>query len=552
MNLQETQQVVARDEKWVPSTERFWYTIKKAKESEYYEFLLANKKCIVDAEVFRKILDICPRVEGKEFTKIPPKKSRGKGSQGKKTIATPVADVDVSEESDSKPSRKRTASRRVVKKKVIICAADNIIPDLNVALELGKSISLTEATEEEVVRQVHATHARSVTESEPKPAKKKTSSRSTRGVVIEDTPNALKPKPITSKLKLKGVQSLTPEEQEVADIMQALKESKKTNRRQPGTGGSNEGTGVSPGVPNESTVVLATSSEETDTIPGVQDEEKVTSEEKVILEWGSKQESEYSKEDYGDDEKVDWIDSDEDEEKKDDIDDNKRIDLEMTNDEETDDEFVPDVEQVNDAEDEEITNAEVEESGNGDEENTNVAKTDAGKTEDVKDDANKPELPPTSSSLSVSSGFGDQFLKLSCDTSLVSIVKDTTDAYINSLLDIKIKYEVPLIQIPSVFRVPASVISEPSVLTHVQETPSVAPVATLPPPFVSTIPHVPHQTTTPIPTPLITTDALTITTVVLEYDALFAVQLRVAKLEKDVFELKKIDLSVKALATLKS
>ncbi|GJR82976.1 hypothetical protein Tco_0153761, partial [Tanacetum coccineum] len=96
MNPKDTQQVTARDEKWVPFTERvkisptnvrlettmhqkeetfqviinviknsmcfkaftistkvpkifmqqFWYTIKKA---ESYEFLLANKKCIVDA-----------------------------------------------------------------------------------------------------------------------------------------------------------------------------------------------------------------------------------------------------------------------------------------------------------------------------------------------------------------------------------------------------------------------------------------------------------------------------------------------------------------------
>ncbi|GJT48255.1 hypothetical protein Tco_0974412 [Tanacetum coccineum] len=80
--------VTARDEKWVPSTERvkisptnvrlettvpqkeetFQVVIDKVKDSESYKFLLANKKCIVDAEVFRKILDICPRDEGEEFT----------------------------------------------------------------------------------------------------------------------------------------------------------------------------------------------------------------------------------------------------------------------------------------------------------------------------------------------------------------------------------------------------------------------------------------------------------------------------------------------------
>ncbi|GJU65237.1 hypothetical protein Tco_1247072 [Tanacetum coccineum] len=105
----------------------------------------------------------------------------------------------------------------------------------------------------------------------------------------------------------------------------------------------------------------------------------------------------------------------------------------------------------------------------------------------IKDDAKKTELPPTSSNLSVSSGFGDQFLKLSSDTSLISTVKDTTYAEINSLLDIKIQSEVLHIQSPYVLRVPVFVISEPSVLSPVQETPSVAPVTTLSHLSVSTI-----------------------------------------------------------------
>ncbi|GKD23069.1 hypothetical protein Tco_1224772 [Tanacetum coccineum] len=391
-----------------------------------------------------------------------PDMTRGKGSQGKKTVDTPVADVDVSEESDSEPARKRTASRRVVKKKVTISTADNIILDPDV-LELGKSISLTEAAKEEAARQVHATHARIMTESEPEPVKKKTGSLSTRGVVIQDMPK-----------------------QEAAYTMQALKESKKTNRRQPSTGGSNEGTGVSPGVPDESIIIPTTSSEGTGTKPGVLDEEKVTSKEKVIFKWGSEQESEYSEEDQDD--------------------------------KDTDDEFVQSDEQVNDDEDEEMTNAEVEDSIKGDAEISDVAKADVEKIEGIKDDAKKAELPPISSSLSVSLGFGDQFLKLSYDTFLVGIVKDTTD-----------------------------------VLTLIPKTPLVAPATTLLPlSYVSTIPLVPHQTTTLIPTPPITTDAPTITTVVPESNALSVVQLRVAKIEKDVSKLKKIDHSAKALATLKS
>nr|GEU77858.1 hypothetical protein [Tanacetum cinerariifolium] len=352
------------------------------------------------------------------------------------TTNTPVVDVDVSEESDSKPAKKRTASRRVVKKKVTISIADNIIPYPDVDMELGKSISLTEVAKKEAARQVHDTHTRIVTESEPELAKKKTGSIKQEAA---DCMQALKESKKTSRrqpgteLAKKKTGSI---KQEAADCMQALKESKKTSRRQPGTRGSNKGTGVSPGVLDESTVIPATSSERTD------------------------------------------------EEKKDDTDDDKSIDLEMTDDEENDDEFVHGVEQVNDDEDEEMTNAEVEESRNSDGENTDAAKMDAKKIEEIKDDAKKAELPPTSSSLSVSLCF----------------VHVTT--------------------------------------THL--------------PSVSTIPPVHHQTKAPILTPPITTDAPTITTVVPESNALSAIQLRVAKLKKDVSELKKIDHSDKALATLKS
>nr|GFA23329.1 hypothetical protein [Tanacetum cinerariifolium] len=85
---------------------------------------------------------------------------------------------------------------------------------------------------------------------------KKTDSRSFRSVFIQDTLSAPKPKSATSKPKLKSVQSLTPAKKEATDIMQALKESKKTNKRQPGIGGSSEGTGTIPGVPDESIVCL--------------------------------------------------------------------------------------------------------------------------------------------------------------------------------------------------------------------------------------------------------------------------------------------------------
>ncbi|GKE65784.1 hypothetical protein Tco_1519945 [Tanacetum coccineum] len=127
--------------------------------------------------------------------------------------------------------------------------------------------------------------------------------------------------------------------------MQALKESKKTSKRQPGTGGSSEGTSRILVVPDDPKVVSATSNEGTDTKPVVPDEKKISSEPNVILEWGSDQEK-HAQDD----------------------------------DEETDDEFVHGDDQVNDDEDEEMTNAEVEESGFGDEEIADTAKADAEKT----------------------------------------------------------------------------------------------------------------------------------------------------------------------------
>ncbi|GJZ31137.1 hypothetical protein Tco_0576184 [Tanacetum coccineum] len=51
--------------------QQFWYTIKKVQDTDSYEFLLANKKYIVNAEVFRTILDICLRVEGLDIVDVP-------------------------------------------------------------------------------------------------------------------------------------------------------------------------------------------------------------------------------------------------------------------------------------------------------------------------------------------------------------------------------------------------------------------------------------------------------------------------------------------------
>ncbi|GJX00770.1 hypothetical protein Tco_0184683 [Tanacetum coccineum] len=87
MNPQETQQVIARDEKWDPSTERVKIspttvrleTMVHQKEETFQVIIdvIKNSTCFkaftISAEVpeifmQQKILDICPRVEGEEFT----------------------------------------------------------------------------------------------------------------------------------------------------------------------------------------------------------------------------------------------------------------------------------------------------------------------------------------------------------------------------------------------------------------------------------------------------------------------------------------------------
>nr|GEV63103.1 hypothetical protein [Tanacetum cinerariifolium] len=160
--------------------------------------------------------------------------------------------------------------------------------------------------------------------------------------------------------------------------------------------------------------------------------------------------------------------------------DDKRINLEKTDDEETDEEFMHSEEHIqdddeettdefvhgdekgNDDEDEEMTNSEDADTRNYDEEITDAAKAYTEKTKKTNDDIKKAKLPPSSSSLSISSCFGNQFLNLSSDTSLIGTLKDTTDVEINSLLDVQIQQEILHIQSPFVRTV--SVIPEPSIL----------------------------------------------------------------------------------------
>ncbi|GJT09574.1 hypothetical protein Tco_0856616 [Tanacetum coccineum] len=131
-----------------------------------------------------------------------PKKTRGKVSKGKQQEVT-------------------------TKKKTVITIDDNIITDdLDVAFELGNSISKTDAEIADETRHVHDTHARVVTEK----AASGEESKESNGELAH---------------RVTGIQVMTVEEQFAADTKKAMKASKKANREATRTlqqsGGSTEG-----------------------------------------------------------------------------------------------------------------------------------------------------------------------------------------------------------------------------------------------------------------------------------------------------------------------
>ncbi|GKD37792.1 hypothetical protein Tco_1257999, partial [Tanacetum coccineum] len=210
--------------------------------------------------------------------------------------------------------------------------------------------------------------------------------------------------------------------------------------------------------------------------------------------------------------------------------------IEWTDDEEeTDDEFVQGNEFVCGDADEEMKDAEVVETSKDDKEIKDVEKTEGTKGD--LEQAGK--LPLTSSSLSVSSGFGNQFLNHFSNTCLIGTTKESADTEIKSPMDIQIQQEIPHIQSPSILNVSILVIPEPKVLSPIPKITIVTHATTLlPPPSVTNITHV---LTTPIHTPPITTTAPAATIVP---DPRLIIIQRVSELEKDVQELKQVNHSL--------
>ncbi|GKA31157.1 hypothetical protein Tco_0717462 [Tanacetum coccineum] len=230
----------------------------------------------------------------------------------------------------------------------------------------------------------------------------------------------------------------------------------------------------------------------------------------------------------------------------------------------TPEDYVPIDDDINGVDDEEYRNineemyddvnvklkdAELADEGKGDEEMTDAEKVNAEHEEVNQADASaqvkdKAQATTTaapaqvaSSSRSVSSNYGSIFLNLDNISSV--------ETEIISMLDVQVQHENLSIHSSSLLTVPVSVIPEPIVLSSIPKTATSALATTIPP----LIPH--SQQLTPIPSPT-TTEATTSTPAVQESETLFVIRQRVSDLEKEVKILRNIDHNIAIHATIKS
>ncbi|GJV40772.1 hypothetical protein Tco_1419212 [Tanacetum coccineum] len=151
-----------------------------------------------------------------------------------------------------KKAKKGTKEANVPKMKDSFTADDNIITnDPEVALELGKSISKSDADEQEEARRVQ-THEHLVT-----------------GVIIRDTPYISKKQNPELSMKLKGIEFLSDATQLVTDTQKAVKASIRESRKQFQPGDSSEGASIILEVPDETKDKSTDSSEGAGTSPEV-------------------------------------------------------------------------------------------------------------------------------------------------------------------------------------------------------------------------------------------------------------------------------------------
>ncbi|GJT94452.1 hypothetical protein Tco_1089970 [Tanacetum coccineum] len=430
MNQEQIQQA-ARDEALVPTADRI-----KISTTNNYDLAGRNlpndKNCKVDSELFRNILGISPRVPNEDFIVPLSEESMitfpyelGYKGQINKLSSMFVDHMHQPWRTLVAIINKCLSGKTSItpKKKDLITADDNIIPEPGVAFELGMSINRIEAEIAKEARRVHETHECLITE---KPASKEDSDESEGEPANRSTGRRR-----------------SFEEQLVADMIQDIKARKIVSRSQPHTGGSK--------VPDE--------------VKGKVHEEEIK-----------------------------WVSSDEDEDRKDDHDDDddRSIDLEETYDEDEYAEYEAHADEyVHDVVDEEIKDVENAKTGKDDEEITDVEKEDAKKTTATKSDYKQVrKLPPTRSSLSVSSSFGNHFLNISSDISLivpVLVIPEQTTFLPTSALPTETPVSTALLHAPSVTTISSVLKQTTPILTPSFTTVTLAVITAIPDPLPAVI-----------------------------------------------------------------
>nr|GEY48148.1 hypothetical protein [Tanacetum cinerariifolium] len=394
--------------------QQFWYTIKKVQDTDSYEILLANKKCTVNAEVFMTILDICLRVKGEDFTNVLDDETAltfliDLGYKGQLNMHTNMfvdhmhqpwrnlAAIINKENVDYLELIWEDLAYQIDHRKEKRSRRENMPYPRKYYQEYGypiHDVMLTDAIKRSKSYQMfikYLTHQIPPKKSRGKGLKgKKTAEASQKTInVSKELEPELEPakKKIASRRVVKKKVTMLADDNIISndpdDTLELAKSISQTKAKEV----------------EAARKVHATHAR---IVPeSISEYAKKKSSGRSSKSVGDKQDSEFSDDDNDDDDEKDDKDGD-----------------------------------VDDEEDVEMKDGEVEKYDKGEEKVTDAAKEEAEKTSKAKDDTKKFELPLSSSSLSLSSGFGDQFLKLSSNSSLVSTIKDFADANVSSLLNL--------------------------------------------------------------------------------------------------------------------
>ncbi|GJU26672.1 hypothetical protein Tco_1165293 [Tanacetum coccineum] len=204
---------------------------------------------------------------------------------------------------------------------------------------------------------------------------------------------------------------MSEEEQLDVDTKKAIKSSKQSLKIQQQIGDSSEGAGFTPEVLDESTGKYTTSSEGAGIIPEVPDEAKGNSATKVNakIDWGLEDDNHQSDEEYVNEGEITWLFTDD--EEKANEDDDISIDIEETDDERTysdNDDQVMDDAVKNDAEKAEEEKDVDKDPTRNEQAMKDQADDDVVGTLIIMSQKEKPEVPPSSSSRSLSSNYDVQ------------------------------------------------------------------------------------------------------------------------------------------------